>query len=493
MEQRTVHYKDFGAVGDGYTDDMAAIIKAHEYANSVGAEVKADEGATYYIGASEEYAVIKTSVDWTGATFIIDDSKIGLGDKAKDTPIFVIEPSIEPLDLSISTVSKGAARIDVKPGVPCLIYIEDGKMRRFKRFGPNANSGEIQREVILVDSEGNIDPKAPPIFDYPDITTSIFIPTNEEPLTVKGGDFITVANVTFPKRWVAFERGIRIKRSNTTVTGIKHTVEGDNKFRCAYHGFIVAELSNNVLIENCVFTAHLRTYFTNASGEQVLIGSYETGAKDCNSITWRGCTQTNFFNSDGSINQAGMMGTNRLKNVSYIDNFVGSFDAHTGLHNLYMKGCTIKGMGIQGSGLAVLEDVHMYKVYAMHLKCDYGSGWDGDFVFKNVTLEDPEGGERYHLFRTQWVNHDFGYKVTMPRTVTIENLKLPEGCYITYLRKVFDNHADVSGEVLSDGTKNENPVTPTEKITVIYTDEKTDFRLNEGELLKNTSLIFEKK
>ena len=150
-------------------------------------------------------------------------------------------------------------------------------------------------------------------------------------------------------------------------------------------------------------------------------------------------------------------------------------------------------MGIQGSGLAVLEDVHMYKVYAMHLKCDYGSGWDGDFVFKNVTLEDPEGGERYHLFRTQWVNHDFGYKVTMPRTVTIENLKLPEGCYITYLRKVFDNHADVSGEVLSDGTKNENPVTPTEKITVIYTDEKTDFRLNEGDLLKNTSLIFEKK
>ena len=104
-----------------------------------------------------------------------------------------------------------------------------------------------------------------------------------------------------------------------------------------------------------------------------------------------------------------------------------------------------------------------------------------------------DGSERYHLFRTQWVNHDFGYKVTMPRTVTIENLKLPEGCYITYLRKVFDNHADVSGEVLSDGTKNENPVTPTEKITVIYTDEKTDFRLNEGELLKNTSLIFEKK
>ena len=32
-EKRFVNYLDFGAVGDGITDDFAAILQAHEYAN----------------------------------------------------------------------------------------------------------------------------------------------------------------------------------------------------------------------------------------------------------------------------------------------------------------------------------------------------------------------------------------------------------------------------------------------------------------------------
>ena len=42
-----VCYEDFGAVGDGKTDDMEAICKAHEYANEKGLPVYAKEGATY--------------------------------------------------------------------------------------------------------------------------------------------------------------------------------------------------------------------------------------------------------------------------------------------------------------------------------------------------------------------------------------------------------------------------------------------------------------
>ena len=38
-----VTYEEFGAVGDGKTDDFAAIVKAHEYANSNGLSVFANE------------------------------------------------------------------------------------------------------------------------------------------------------------------------------------------------------------------------------------------------------------------------------------------------------------------------------------------------------------------------------------------------------------------------------------------------------------------
>ena len=494
MQENIVSYKDFGAVGDGYTDDYLSIFKAHEYANSIGAAVVADKGARYYMGPNGRLScIIRTSVDWTGATFIIDDSKITLEDESMNAPLFIVEPSLERFTLPLESLAKGAESLGVKPGVPCLIMLVDETQRRYIRFGPNANKGVPQSEIILVDADGRIDPDTPPTFEYKNITSHFCIPTDEEPVTLKGGHFITVANATFPKRWVAFERGIRVKRSNTTVEGLKHSVVGDNPYRCAYHGIIVAENSNNILIKDCEFQAMQNTYFKGADGKDVLIGSYETGGRACNNITWQGCTQSNFFNPDGSVNQAGMMGSNLLKNVKYIDNFVGSFDAHTGLYNLYMKGCTIKGMGIQGGGLAVLEDVHMYKPYAMHLKCDYGSGWDGDFVFKNVTLDDPGKTDRYYLFRTHWVNHDFGYKVKLPRRVTVENMKLPDGCHITYLRSFFDGHIDVSADKLIDGSENKNPVAPTELITVIDKEKDLDFRLNDGEFLKHTSLEFKKQ
>ena len=45
-----VRYAKFGAVGNGVTDDLEAIVKAHEFANQHGLPVKADDGATYYIG-----------------------------------------------------------------------------------------------------------------------------------------------------------------------------------------------------------------------------------------------------------------------------------------------------------------------------------------------------------------------------------------------------------------------------------------------------------
>ena len=48
-EKKTVFYSEYGAIGDGVTDDHAAILAAHVDANEKGYEVKADEGKTYYI------------------------------------------------------------------------------------------------------------------------------------------------------------------------------------------------------------------------------------------------------------------------------------------------------------------------------------------------------------------------------------------------------------------------------------------------------------
>ena len=47
--KNTVSYEDFGAVGDGVTNDFFAIKATHEYANEKGVAVRACRGKTYLI------------------------------------------------------------------------------------------------------------------------------------------------------------------------------------------------------------------------------------------------------------------------------------------------------------------------------------------------------------------------------------------------------------------------------------------------------------
>ncbi len=74
--QGVVRYRDFGAVGDGKTDDSDAIAAAHTFANQHGLPVKADEGATYYIGGKDRTAIIQTDTDFGTAAFVIDDRDV---------------------------------------------------------------------------------------------------------------------------------------------------------------------------------------------------------------------------------------------------------------------------------------------------------------------------------------------------------------------------------------------------------------------------------
>ena len=59
-EKKIVFYSEYGAVGDGITDDHAAILAAHIDANENGYEVKADEGKTYYIPPHTETIPVMT-------------------------------------------------------------------------------------------------------------------------------------------------------------------------------------------------------------------------------------------------------------------------------------------------------------------------------------------------------------------------------------------------------------------------------------------------
>ena len=94
-ENGYVLYSYFGAEGDGKTDDIDAIAAAHAIANQEGLSVKADEGASYYIGGKVRTAVIQTDTDFGTAKFIIDDTDV----EDHREHVFLVRSTLSPSSL----------------------------------------------------------------------------------------------------------------------------------------------------------------------------------------------------------------------------------------------------------------------------------------------------------------------------------------------------------------------------------------------------------
>ena len=92
-DESPVRYADFGAVGDGKTDDLQAIADAHAFANEHGRHVRADDNATYYLGGAATTVIIETDTEFGQAKFIIDDTQ--LRDRRKN--VFEVRSKHEPI------------------------------------------------------------------------------------------------------------------------------------------------------------------------------------------------------------------------------------------------------------------------------------------------------------------------------------------------------------------------------------------------------------
>ena len=170
-----VTYEEFGAVGDGVTDDFAAIYKAHEFANENELPVRACDTATYYIhspvvdGEVRE-CIVKTDVNWGNASFVIDDRDISVF-KGSETytwytkAIFHIESEykVERIDdpemlkaVISSGLNRGAVRLPLTFDYPVMIIPYNTGHNVYRRIGYGGWAGSAMHEVILLDKNGNI-------------------------------------------------------------------------------------------------------------------------------------------------------------------------------------------------------------------------------------------------------------------------------------------------------------------------------------------------
>lgn len=466
-----IYYDDFGAVGDGKTNDFEAIYNAHEAANLGGQTVKATPGKTYYIKSTRvlgvvQTATIKTNVVWTGANFIIDDRG------AQNGAIFKVSNDSDRSSLKITNktmldalsaqkIGPGTTKIEIPEGMydwdgSVMLMLYNSSHSVYNRRGYGSYTGDTQKELIIVDKDGNISPETPIMFDYFKVSqVTVYRLDESRAITIDGGKFTTIAAQTYTGY---LSRNLAVYRSFTTVKNVEHYVEGEvtlleqasGKMGAAYSGFYTVGSCTNVTFKDCVMTG--RRYYNT--------GTYEFSANSANKVILDGCTQSNFWvtvdenynirnaekGDDGAkVSQAsvrvngkslkitwGAGSSNWCKNLEYHNSAITRYDAHAGVYNGKIIGCDIGGIELTGWGELIIEDTNIYSYGTgsvanslLYLRNDYGSTWNGEITLKNVNAYfTTKNNATAYLFYHSYVNWYFGYSVAFP-SITIDNMK----CY----------------------------------------------------------------
>jgi hypothetical protein len=409
-------YSQFGAIGDGVTDDYIAIRNTHAEANLVGAHVRADPGKTFLIGNAPSPIIIQTNTDWTGAYFILDDTRALNATQW----VFSVNPSVPSVNvlerLNPRRLSKNQSTVILDPPFEhdVLLYAIDSNVRRYRRSGTNATQGDTQRDVFIIDKDGKVDMSAPIIWDFDAVTTLTAFHIDKEELRITGGHFTTIPNNSGTGY---MRRGIRVQRSNTVIDRIHHTVNHITPYR-PYYGFLYFRDCVNVTVQNSTLTGK---WYNGSTGTYGLMAEYTINFSVINCVQTNSITDSTFW---------GVFASNYSKNIIFDRVNFSRFDAHRGVHNTTIRNSTFgwQGILIIGSGILRVENTTVSGAHSyISFRPDYGSHWEGDVFIKDAIFQPGSPGSARIINTDNNGQHDYGYPTTMPRIIDIDGFHVVDG------------------------------------------------------------------
>ena len=265
-----VYYAQFGAKGDGITNDAEAIYNAHVFANQCGQKVMGDgPSATYYIHELPASIPVETNVDWNGSTFYIDDTGSEIY-KQKGNSIFLLSSTAKTTTYNKQQIAEMFPGVEIEQGATELPWLADyidvvsfvtikNDHKDYIRYGANTSAGYVRQDIIVVNPDGTLaDDEV--IWDFKEsdqfihnwagtkfkkdsnghptwfgakivhtqaLTSIQIVEANDEPITVENGIFnrkvcTVVPETNYENVYTAYARGITIRRCNSTVKNVRH-------------------------------------------------------------------------------------------------------------------------------------------------------------------------------------------------------------------------------------------------------------------------------
>lgn len=468
INENVVRYRDFGAKGDGVTDDFDAIYNAHVYANENNLPVYAEEGATYYIGEKFIKSVpVKTDTYLTGAKLVIDDrgsvayAHRGLGFyvMARENPSRTFDGdalkaiSPEPIYVGQKKIPWLAPILETKS----MVHFYNANHKDFVRHGANENAGADRIDCIIIEKDGTVCEDTPIVFDFDEYTKIRITRTDDAPITIDGGYFETiccraVAETEYKNKYHAYSRGIKVNRCNSTVKNIVHRVVGEPEITgnlnesYPYHAFLDFGDTYNATLMDSDLTGHT-TYYEDKPATQstnwvkpkpVPMGSYDFVVMYSIGVKFIRMVQNGV--DIAATRYWGIMASNGCKNLEFYQCRFSRFDAHRGFWGGKIVDCELgHSFNIIGGGTLLVENTTKIGGSFIAIRGDYGASFDGDIILRNCTLipnkpyyENPtdERVDSARVFvsgfatdNAGYCNWNFGYTCYMPRHITVENFK----------------------------------------------------------------------
>ena len=423
-ETEFVSYEKFGAKGDGKTDDQLAIAAAHDFANSAKLPVKVKANARYYIGGGNRVITIMTDTDFGNAEFTIDDTRV----KDRSRPIFTVKSRLKGTDLKeLTSLYRHQTRLPVLIKSDSLLVLYNDKVKRFIRYGVNANGGAPQTDVIIVSKDGTISKDTPLAWDFEKITRCKVLPIDKKQLIIKGGVFTTIANQE-PGAHKYYARNMQIRRSNVLISGMTHKViEPDKPHSFPYSGFISISECCNITVQDCVLSGRKVYKTVKPNSKSITTGTYDISIGRAANIKFINCSQTNDMLD---ARYWGIMGSNYCKNLEYDRCRLSRFDAHCGVYNATIRNSILRSISVTGYGRLLVENTTVYGGNFIVLRRDYGSFWRGNIVIRNSKFI-PSAGKKINQAAVingyHQDDHHFGYTCYMPEKIFIDGLTVRDG------------------------------------------------------------------
>jgi hypothetical protein len=412
-----INVKDYGAKGDGVTDDATAIQNAANAAKTKKSTLYIPSG-DYYLGKSIS---IYTSVNSQGR-FVVKNSS--------STPSITIARSVAGVTVpasSLSGLTRGSSKITGLNGYAGGTVVLKSSEVLIRRWQGSTESPAYTKNdaSVITSSDGSISPALDCTYsDKSKLTVTVY--PKEDPITITGLSVKTMGDTK------NYSYSVWVKRSNVTFKNI--TLNNTSTSGSPEGGMYLVDCTD-VTINNPVISG----YF--GSGDKYGI---------CMGIT------ANLVVDGGNIKDVrhGITGRHSknviIRNGTYAGS-VSGVDNHWG-NNFLIENAVIdgnSGVSYSGTDITVRNCKLLNTINVFTLRNDTPEIM-GKVLVENVTASSPSNYSTMYLYRATYEGmvRDYGHKLAVP-TITIKGVRasIPSNGTLYYKQILSNYAADYTGKM----------------------------------------------